>query len=122
MSIKIVKVVRDLALADYAAEMNGTSLHAWVNPTRALMRESEAFTKRLAADLDAATGDELDPQLAAWWSVIFSQGADADERLSAADLEQIYAQDPALWIFITTRYWELVNENLLQTEKKRATR
>jgi hypothetical protein len=120
MGIKTIKIVRDLPLSEYDEGMNGFKVHVWVNPTRDYMRQYDVLTK---AQLEKGVASDavIDQQTAEWFSVMFSQGTDDAERLSAEDLAQLYEQDPALWLFITSRYWEMVNDHLMRLEKKQPT-
>jgi hypothetical protein len=123
MPIQVAKIIRPLPLAEYAKEMKNYTLDVWVNPTRAIVRQFTAIKDEPANDTPVldAHGNVLvtaaDRAYAEWYSVILSQGA-ADKRLSADDLLALYDEDPALWTFIATGCWQLIDELKSQLPKK----
>jgi hypothetical protein len=108
MKILIPHIVRPLPLKEYAPEMNGAVLQVWVNPTREFIQKFNTIL-------------EQDDQIAAWYAELLSQATAQETHWTAAELQQIYESDPALWAFIVGRCWDLIGEHRTALEKKATT-
>ncbi len=128
MPIKIPKIIRDMPLSEYAPEMGEAVLKVWVNPDRAFVKRFMDISNTTAASglfgtgIEAATGKapDTDLLLSAWYAELLSQGP-AGTQVSGEELRDLFEHDPALWGFIATKCWTLIDEHRTVLEKKRAT-
>jgi hypothetical protein len=137
MGIQIRKVVRPLGLRDLAEEYGDDFLSVWVNPDRGALalyerarEETEKIKKQLAGLPDREKADpekvqaisnsldEANRIIYAWYAEIWSQGQDPAQHVTAAAVEE-WAQkaDPAIWFYVTSGTWRLINEHLFHAKK-----
>jgi hypothetical protein len=113
----VPKVLVDLPLREYAAEYAEEFLRVWVNPCNRLVRERwevYALSRRLVKPPpDAPSGEggvaELKARSNAWLSELLSQGAEAEEHVSPADLEAYFEQSPDFVQWLTGRVATLLD-------------
>jgi hypothetical protein len=137
MPIQIRKVVRPLALRGLAQEYEDDFISVWVNPNREMLarfevarEETEQIKKQLSA---LASQKKADPEkireisdgldqanqlLYAWYAEIWSQGEDARHHVMAEGVEAwARTADPALWLYLTSGSWRLINDHLAHAKK-----
>jgi hypothetical protein len=129
--ISIPKIVRELPMKEYAAELGEQKLFVWVNPTKVKLQAYNDLVdevgKRLLAKQTRATdpitptsesvsteteeteGLKLDVQLREWYADLLSQGPKGTE-CSAGELLTLAETDPACSGWIMRRAWQLINE------------
>ncbi len=126
MKITTPKIIRDMPLKDYAPEMGDLTLQVWVNPPRDLIRK---FTLIMSTGDSAGlfvsnqpSSPTLDAaeQVAAWYAEILSQGEQPERHMSTEDLKALYEEDPSLWLFISTRVWQMFDAHREALQKKSA--
>ena len=116
MKINIPKVVRPIALSDYAPEFGEQEIGMWVNPPRDKRLEFSGITKEykeIQGQIEATEGDELTPlverimelagKLHAWYAEMWSQSTKYEEWTGEEVKEMAEAAldtDPGLWDFI----------------------
>ena len=140
MRFQVPKIVRPLALTDYAPEMvkPGTAepllVWVWVNPPVALLDAYDEALERgreLAARLDKAAGDDeiraLAQELSAngrrfaeWFAEIWSQGKDEGTHWTAQDVLDMGSNetDPGLHSWLSARTRELIRAHREGQQKK----
>ena len=137
MPIQIRKVVRPLALRGLAQEYEDDFISVWVNPNREMLarfdlarEETEQIKKQLSALAAQKKADPLkireisdgldqaNQLLYAWYAEIWSQGEDASHHVTAEGVEEwARTADPALWLYLTSGSWRLINDHLAHAKK-----
>lgn len=127
--IPSVKVLKDLPLSEYAPdapELKQVVLKVWVNPTREVIQSYALLTSTVSteslfqstAPAPTEAGEQVnDVRISEWYSAILSQGPE-ETHMSAEDLRAVFEQDPAMWVFIFTRCWQLIDEHRVGLQKK----
>ena len=137
MPIQIRKVVRPLALRGLAQEYEDDFISVWVNPNREMLarfevarEETEQIKKQLSALAaekkadpkkirEISDGlDEANRLLYAWYADIWSQGEETSHHVTAEAVEAwARTADPALWLYLTSGTWRLINDHLAHAKK-----
>ena len=150
MQIAIRKLIRPLRMADFAPEYGDDFFTVWVNPPRAQLEayreirgQNDALLKRLGelakakangglSELEEGEAQKLGLQMRdcsdrvyAWFAEIWSQGPDPSTHSTGQDVRDLAVrcerEDPALWLFLCTQTWHLINDHRDQAKKGRAT-
>ncbi len=138
--LAIPKILRPLALKDYAPEFGEAVIQIWANPPRdlwlkhnPLVQEARSLQKRLLEpeDPDAIKDPEeakaaaerlveLGREVQAWYSEIWSQGPEAT-RWTPAEIEELVSgtqdTDPKLWMWLSGRTLELIAQHRYEAKK-----
>ena len=140
MIIEIRKVVRPLPLSGFAPEYGEDTVSIWVNPHREALtryelvrKKAEELKNRLVALSEQKNPDKGEAQaigteltqvndlLYAWYAEIWSQSPDAGKHVTGDQVrelaERCEREDPALWFFLISGTWRLINEHLSTTKK-----
>jgi len=130
--LQVPKIVRPLALKDYAEEFGQEVIHVWLNPPRELwlkydplVDEAGKIRKRLSdrekpletVEAEAAVKrlGEIGGEIQAWYAEIWSQGPDEKSRWTTGEIEELISgtmkTDPALWPWLTGRTLVMILEH-----------
>ena len=126
MKVNIPRVVRPIALSDYAPEFGEQVIQMWVNPPREKRlafaeimdryRDTLAQIEQAEAD-DSALADLAQQivgqagELHAWYAEMWSQGGDEWTAEQVKELaEAALDTDPGLWDFVQERSLDLMQE------------
>lgn len=126
MKINLPRITRALALTDYAPEMvdaegKPLTVHVWVNPPRAMMREHTELTLNAielrealgkpeqAAEAVATRVAQAGNALAGWYAEAWSQHTDAATHWTMEEVLALGAEEPALYRWLTRRTIELID-------------
>jgi hypothetical protein len=138
--IEIRKLVRPLALSGFAPEYGDDFIPVWVNPSRDILSRYEqirgdaaGLKQRLAALADEGTPDQAEAQklgaelarvnelLYAWYAQIWSQGDNTGEAMTVQHVRELSdrceQEDPALWFFLISGTWQLINDHVSYAKK-----
>jgi hypothetical protein len=127
VEIRIPKIVRLLALADYAEEYGEAAMEVWLNPPTSLYEQIEKMMRatdelvaelRKVAETDKARADEIRNEINAssakvngWLSEIWSQGA-PETHMSVDDIMKLANEtrenDPALFRWLVAQTWLMI--------------
>jgi hypothetical protein len=124
MKFEFPKVIRTIALKDYAPEMGDGVVEVWVNPPRSTwlkMFEISAEIQTLANGIKKAIKEDQDTdekvdqlnkktqELFQWYVEIWGQGSE-DHRPTLEQVEELAKQetDPAFYPWITRKTLELI--------------
>lgn len=127
MEIRIPKIVRPLALADYADEYGAAAMDVWLNPPTSLYEQIDATMRatddlvaelRKVAETDKARADEIRDEINAssakvngWLSDIWSQG-EPETHMSVDDIKKLADEtkenDPALFRWLVAQTWLMI--------------
>lgn len=136
MQITIPKIVRAVALKEYAEELGEARVNVWVNPTRAVLEAYQALRERnteLNARLKATPGDATDDLAALmgemslvadgyadWYAALWSQGEDKAQHWTADEVRQVATNetDPGFYQWLTGQTWALISEHRAASKKK----
>jgi hypothetical protein len=150
MQINVVPIVRPIPLREYAPEYEAITVWCRVNPSRATldqftqlqeeMRCIEQDQQELEAQLQQTP---LEPQALqallgplveqmrhnsqqtfGWYAVLWSEGKDPATHWTAEGVQALASNqdEPALWLWLCQRSWDLINEHRATRKKVSAPR
>lgn len=130
MRIEIPKIVKKMALAEYAEEFGEQVLVVWVNPPREMLNRYNDLVKMVQKVMDEtesskkvrlpeddisrlnAEMNEIKHKLAAWYAEIWSQG---DVPVSAEEVNDLlsaaHESDPAFETWMIDRTLSMIREH-----------
>ena len=127
MRIEIPKIVKKIALAEYAEEFGEQIIEVWVNPTRELLAEfgdlnvrSEELLKKIRQPVKSdnlieqlqADSDLLQADVAHWYAMIWSQG---ENPVSPKEVTELFnaaqESDPGFQKWLVDKTWTLIREH-----------
>jgi hypothetical protein len=141
MQITIHKIVRPLALREFAPEYGDQTVSVWVNPPRQLLEayapvqaESRAIGRHIQelakkggeiteADRQAVASmlSAVNQRFSAWFAEVWSQDEDPSTHATAEEVQSLSvyceSEDPALWKFLIQGTWQLIDEHRLHAKK-----
>lgn len=148
MKINIPKVIKDLLLQEYDESFGDAKIHVWVNPPREVVKEyselmSRTFASRKVLETikvdDSLGNDEkkgllesaerlivelndVGEQVIRWFSVIWSQGSNLEERWSIDEIRTLIREsgstDPRLWEWMTGNTIRMIREHRDRSKKE----
>lgn len=124
MKIDIPRIVRPLALAQYAEELSEAVVWVWANPTREFLgRWSElgAMASTAVKAKDEAGLRNVEDLIYSWFSECWSQGPDDATHWTAAEVKALAEHctdtDPALWTFVQEGTLRLIQAHRARERK-----
>ena len=141
MDIKIRRVYRPIALADYFGEGDDV-IEVWSNPPRyiraewdQIKRESIAVTDRLyelSKNPEKTSEEEktewvekmteANNRFYEWFSKVWKfDGKEVSTEEIREFAIKCEEEDEALWVWLITRTWEVINERRVRVKKERPT-
>jgi len=138
MKINIPKIIRPIALSDYADEMGDAVIYVWVNPSRELrikydvereeidellteikeLSEQEKKEEQIKLVYDSIA--KCNDRLFGWWSEILSQHDDKDTHWTIEEIKQIVDMDtdPGFWHWLQSQAFDLIESHRSANKKK----
>lgn len=122
MKIAVPKIVKTLAVGEYAQELSEVRLQVWVNPPRSLLARHDALIERVGAAARAgadeaglsATVTELWGEMTAVFAELWSAGPEGT-HWSAEEIEALIdgmaETDPQLWPWLRKRTILMIREH-----------
>ena len=136
MTINIPKVRKPLDLGGYSPELEGHFLYVWVNPPRGLKNDYFKATYDLGDSMRAVEAPDnfnflgrafkgrkrkrSARKLVRWYAQLWSEDEGGDSFGGPeieATAETLIEGDPAMWSFLCTATWLMINEWLEDSKK-----